>query len=106
MSFGSPKGTKKSNKMCVTDTINKRGQKLCHAMGCRKYKHLEEKFGGLFCPKHTEELQLIRNKLWKAKSSGNIIDQVYYRQEEIEFRKLADPGHMFFQRNLEKFVGI
>jgi len=88
--------------MPATDIINKRGQNLCHAMCCRKYKHLEEKFGGRFCPKHIEELQQIRNKLWKAKISGNIFNELLYRQEEIEFRKLAEPGHMFFQRSLEK----
>ena len=109
MSFGSPKGTKRNvNKVIMppTDTINKRGQLLCHAMGCRKYKHLEEKFGGKFCPKHIAELQQIRNCLCKAKHSGNVVDELYYRQEEIIFRKLADAGHMHFQRNLEKCVVI
>ena len=53
-----------------------------------------------------EELQQIRNKLWKAKISGNIFNELLYRQEEIEFRKLAEPGHMFFQRSLEKIFGL
>jgi hypothetical protein len=92
--------------MPATDVVNKRGQQLCHAMCCRKYKHLEERFGGKFCPKHILELQQIRDGLWKAKNSGNVVDELYFRQEEIVFRKLADAGHMYFQRNLEKCVVI
>lgn len=77
------------------------GKPLCHAVGCRKRKSLHCVHGGLFCEEHARALGEIRARLRRAKATGDANAERRERQAEIEFRKLADAGHMHRQRGLE-----
>lgn len=79
------------------DLQNKKGDPLCHAVGCRKHVSLNECFGGLFCNKHRRELGAIRNNLNWAKRVGDLEAENRYRQQEIEFRKIMESGHMWYK---------
>jgi hypothetical protein len=84
------------------DRYDKRGNERCHAVGCCKNKNLQDLFGGKFCENHVNQLSIIRNRLKYAKCSGNKLLEILCRQEEIELRKFCDPGHMLYQRHLER----
>jgi hypothetical protein len=84
------------------EQYDKKGRERCHAICCFKIKNLQEVFGGKFCEKHVHELSEIRKRLSYAKRKNNIVLEILSRQDEIEMRKFAESGHMFFQRKLEK----
>lgn len=78
------------------------GAPVCHAVGCRKRKRLHRAHGGVFCAEHVRALGMIRGRLQHAKAIGDIVSERRERQAEIEFRKLADAGHMHWQRGVEE----
>ena len=88
-----------SSKWCL---VNKNGDPVCYAYGCRKHTKLREHRGGLFCPQHVQQLDFIRAHLNHAKEVGDIEAEIYWRQQEIEFRKDHEAGHMHWQYLLEK----
>jgi hypothetical protein len=83
------------------DRFNRNLSELCHAVKCRKHKRLHAGFGGKFCQQHLNMLTSIRKNLHYAKCTENIYLEQYYRQQEIEFRKIPCVGHMHYQANLE-----
>lgn len=70
----------------------------CHATGCQQIKHLKNIHGGLFCRYHEIQLTMLRCCLIQTK---NTVLEWYFRQYEIEFRKLAHRGHMQYQLYIE-----
>ena len=83
------------------DLQNINGSLLCHAIKCRKHTKLQFVHGGLFCLKHRKSLDHIREQLQIAKQLDNLSDECVWRQNEIEFRKISDAGHMHWQYKLE-----
>jgi hypothetical protein len=77
------------------DLVNKNGDYLCRAFGCRKHTKLMFKFGDWFCPKHINELIIIRSKITH---DGN---DFIARLEEIRFRKIICPEHAAYAHTLE-----
>lgn len=86
--------------------INKKGILLCHATGCNKMKNLYYCYNGLFCEKHIIILSGIRNRLILAKYSNNIANELYERESEIRFRKIIDPGHIYYYQNINIYKKI
>lgn len=84
------------------DRVNKHGAPLCHAYRCRRHKRLFEGFNGLFCERHYDELLAIRMNLIKAKQDKDLVAENEWRQREIEFRKFAHEGHMFYKLHVER----
>ena len=80
---------------------NKNGDNMCQKVGCRKHKNLINIFNGLFCNEHTRELSEIRNKLLYSKVVGDRYLEDTTRQQEIGFRKLMEPGHMYYKLKVE-----
>ena len=85
---------------------NMNGNILCHAVGCRKHTGLQLHRRGLFCHKHRLLLDEIRDNLQEAKRVGDLHNERLWRQEEIEFRKKAHAGHMFYQLCLENLENL
>lgn len=76
------------------DVTNQHGASLCHAVGCRKHSKLIYAFNGLFCRKHYDQLYEIRNSI---KSQYNTLEsEIYFRTEEMLFRKTLDAGHVYY----------
>jgi len=86
------------------DLYNKHGVEICHAVKCRKQKKLNDVYNGKFCKYHTDVLKSIRESLYYAKEQKNPQLEIYYRQQEIEFRKIPSDGHMFYQARLEDTI--
>jgi hypothetical protein len=106
------------------ETVNRRGARLCDAVGCRKHKNIELCFGGYFCHKHLLEMQTIRSKithanlniLYEQVSSTNadvcvrnlvhakIIREIEARECEVRFRKRIEDGHMSRILELKSFL--
>lgn len=77
------------------DCVNKNGDPLCHAFGCRKHTRLIHIYGGLFCPNHVIELSKIRGKINQCKHGDVCSDtEVEHRTHEQLFRKQMCAGHM------------
>lgn len=81
------------------DLFNINGAPLCHAFGCRKHKKLIKYRNGLFCLKHTQQLDQIRSclsyyKSLEHKTSEEIQGEIYFRDMELMFRKIMCPKHM------------
>lgn len=74
---------------------------LCHANGCCKSTNLNEQFNGLFCVKHAYTLAGIRSRLTKAKYSNDLQTELKERENEINFRKILDPGHLYYYQSLK-----
>ena len=79
------------------------GNPICHARGCRKRaSSLRAAHRGFFCNLHKRMLSEIRQELQRAKDCGDIHAEALARQREIEFRKQADAGHMWWQLKIEE----
>jgi len=81
------------------DKVNKNGDRLCDAFGCRKHTRLTRCYRGLFCVTHLEELGEIRSTIERHKSmtyktAEDIRCEIVYREREQLFRKQMHAGHM------------
>jgi hypothetical protein len=83
------------------DRYNKHGTEICHHVGCRKHKGLNNVYNGKFCKYHTEVIRSIRCSLYHCIKIKNIHLEQYFRQQEIEARKFLSPGHLYYQARLE-----
>ena len=81
------------------DLMNRNGSLLCHWVGCRKHKKIIYKFHGLFCHKHINSLNLIRNNIKKPNIKPN--EEIYWRYQEMINRKIFDKNHIMYIRRLE-----
>lgn len=75
---------------------------ICHANGCDKSTNLSIQFHGLFCIKHAYALAGIRSRLTKAKYSNDTQSELKERENEINFRKILDPGHIYYYQSLKR----
>lgn len=93
-----PAETKRNNHGPETwklDIVNRKGDKLCDAFGCRRHRHLIPAFGGIFCDRHLQELSVIRSRITH---NGDDLDA---RLEEIRFRKVLCYSHATYAAALE-----
>jgi len=80
---------------------NNKGEKLCHAVYCKRNKNLTERFNGLFCPRHLNSLSELRTNLEQFKRNGNVYEEMIMRRKEMEFRKVQDENHIYYLKVLE-----
>jgi hypothetical protein len=70
---------------------------ICHQYGCNS-DNVHRRFQGWFCLKHAAELTEIRNKILTCKNSPTNQHsakwEIELRQEELNFRKDHEAGHM------------
>ncbi len=83
------------------DKVNRNGDRLCDAFGCRKHVRLTKCHGGLFCADHLAELGEIRSEIDRCKSltcktSEDIKCEIQHREREQLFRKQMHGGHMWY----------
>jgi hypothetical protein len=76
-------------------------QPLCYAVGCSVRKNLIVVRNGMFCEKHYEALNYIRDKI---KSALTIEDEREWRLRELCFRKDADYKHIQICQELENML--
>lgn len=81
------------------DLVNKNGAPICHHFGCRKHTKLIYANNGLFCQKHYIELQYLRDNIKHANDKNT---EVYFREEEMLFRKRFDSGHVYYINKLNR----
>ena len=89
------------------DLHNRKGKPFCHKVNCRVTINLIIAYGGLFCPKHYQQIYDIRTRLDYIKSIENKTDdqwrhEIYIRREEMLFRKRMEEGHMHYLLQLEQ----
>lgn len=108
------------------DIVNRRGARLCDAIGCRKHNRIIAAHGGFFCHKHVEELEVIRCRITHSNldllyeqlqasnndaSTRNLIRakisrEIEARESEVRFRKRIEDGHMSRILDLMKFLQV
>lgn len=80
--------------MCtLIPSSNRRSVNVCSASSCTKKHDLKYMRNGFFCKEHQQELRNIRMNI---KKSCTIDDEISWRQQEIQFRKHPDIGHIYY----------
>jgi hypothetical protein len=77
-------------------------QTSCDAWGCNHVDGLCKHNNGKFCSLHSAELKDIRSKILRAKCEKRIDDEIFWRLQELTFRKWIDKGHRHYIDVLER----
>jgi len=70
--------------------LNDNGKEMCHAHNCKIYKNLYDKYNGVWCFKHRDEITELRNIIDKHDGSKK---ELKARIKEFQLRKFPDINH-------------
>lgn len=66
----------------------------CEAVGCHERSDLSSSHQGLFCHRHSVELDLIRGEMEICKQENKLEEELWWRERECFFRRHTDSGHL------------
>lgn len=93
------------------ETVTPNGAHICHARGCLKKNMrscvLTWAHEGIWCQHHLRLINDIRYMLDSEKPgrAGNRSYELYWREQELRFRKQSDPKHVWYLEKLRFELG-
>lgn len=94
------------------ETVTPSGIPMCHARGCLKKNirscRLTWAHDGLWCPQHLPMINDVRYLLDREKQgrAGNRAYELYWREQEAQFRKQPDPKHLWYMEKLRESIRL